>query len=65
MEADTVSLSTDFGFLRLTIEIEDKGYRINGYVHLNPGSIEAGRAPELREFLLEIERILSHPLETP
>ena len=65
MEADTVSLSTDFGSLRLTIEIEDKGYRINGYVHLNPGSIEAGRAPELREFLLEIERILSQPLETP
>jgi tetratricopeptide (TPR) repeat protein len=65
IKADTVSLTSDFGSLNLTIEIEDQGYRVNGYVHLNPGSVEAERAPELREFLLEIERILSQPLETP
>lgn len=65
IEAKTVSLTSDFGSLKLTIAIEDLGYRVNGYVHLNPGVVEAERAPELRAFLLEIERILSQPLETP
>jgi len=65
IQADTVSLTSDFGSLKLTIEIEEQGYRVNGYLHLNPGVVEAGRTPELREFLLEIERILSQPLETP
>jgi hypothetical protein len=65
IKADTVSLTSDFGSLKLTIEIEEKGYRVNGYVHLNPGTIEAERALEAREFLLEVERILSRPLETP
>ena len=65
MDADTISLSSEFGSLNLTIEIEDKSYRINGYVHLEPGLVEADRALELREFLLEIERILRQPLETP
>ncbi len=65
IQADTVSLTSDFGSLKLTIEIEELGYRVNGYIHLNPGVVDAQRAPELREFLLEIERILSQPLETP
>jgi hypothetical protein len=65
VKADTVSLTSDFGSLKLTTEIEDTGYRVNGYVHLNPGTVEAERALEAREFLLEIERILSRPLETP
>lgn len=64
-EAESVSLSGDFGFLKLTIEPEEKGYRVNGYFHLESGLVEAHRAPELREFLLEIKRILSRPLETP
>ena len=64
-EAESVSLSGDFGFLKLTIEPEEMGYRVEGYVHLESGLVEAHRAPELREFLLEIKRILSRPLETP
>ena len=65
IQADTVNLTSDFGSLRLTIEIDDLGYRVKGYVHLNSGVVEAERAPALREFLLEIERLLSQPLETP
>jgi len=65
IESDSISLSGDFGSLKLTIEPEAMGYRVNGYVHLESGVVEAHRAPELREFLLEIKRVLSQPLETP
>ncbi len=65
IEADDHSLSGDFGFLKVKTELEEKGYRVSGYFHLEPGLVEADRAPELREFLLEVERILSRPLETP
>ncbi len=63
--SENISLSGDFGFLKLAIEAAERGYRVNGYFHLNPGTIEADRALELREFLLEIKRVLSQPLETP
>ncbi len=62
---DDVELSGEFGFLKLTSEVLEKGYRVSGYFHLEPGLIEADRAPELRELLLEIGRVLSRPLETP
>ncbi len=62
---DHIELSGEVGFLKLTTELTEKGYRVNGYFHLEPGLIEADRAPELREFLLEVGRILSRPLETP
>jgi len=62
---DDVDLSGEFGSLKLTTEGIEKGYRVKGYFHLEPGLIDADRAPELREFLLEIGRILSQPLETP
>ena len=65
VEADVHSLSGDFGSLKLTIELLEMGYRVSGYVHLEPGLVEAHRASELREFLLEVKRILSRPLETP
>ena len=60
------TLTGDFGSLKLEPSSSRRqGYRVEGYVHLEPGLIDARRAPELREFLLEVERILSRPLETP
>jgi hypothetical protein len=38
---------------------------VTGYLHLEPGLIEAQQAGELRRFLLDVERLLSRPLETP
>jgi len=65
MTADHIELSGEFGFLKLTTELTEEGYRVNGYFHLEPGLIEAARAPELREFLLEVGRLLSRPVESP
>jgi transglutaminase-like putative cysteine protease len=62
---ESVRLANDFGSLRLDIEAVDNGYRVSGYVHLEPGLVAPERASELREFLLDVERILSRPLEIP
>ena len=62
---ESINLTTDFGFLKLDTEELETGYRVNGYIHLEPGLIAAHRASELRSFLLEIETILRRPLETP
>jgi transglutaminase-like putative cysteine protease/tetratricopeptide (TPR) repeat protein len=62
---ESLHLTGDFGFLRLDTEELELGYRVEGYVHLEPGLVAAERAPELREFLLEIERLLSRPLDSP
>jgi hypothetical protein len=62
---ESITLSGDHGLFRLETESTEKGYRIKGYIHLEPGLVDAGQAAELREFLLEVERILARPLETP
>lgn len=62
---ESTTLSGDYGLFRLETESTGKGYRIKGYIHVEPGLIEAAEAAELREFLLEVERILERPLETP
>lgn len=63
--ADEVALSGDFGSLRMSIEPRPEGYRVDGYFHLEPGLVSAERAPELRDFLLEVKRNLERLLETP
>jgi transglutaminase-like putative cysteine protease len=65
LEVEEIHLTNDFGFMKLSVETDDKGYRVSGYVHLEPGLVEARRAPELRAFLLEVKRLLGRPLETP
>jgi len=62
---ESLTLSGDYGLFRLESESTEKGYMIKGYLHIEPGVIEADAAAELREFLLEVERILQRPLETP
>jgi hypothetical protein len=62
---ESVRLANDFGSLRLDFERTENGYRASGYVHLEPGLVAAERASELRDFLLEVERTLSRPLEIP
>jgi hypothetical protein len=60
-----VDLTSDFGFLKLETEALESGYRVEGYVHLGPGLVDAARVQDLRDFLLEIETILRRPQETP
>ena len=60
-----VDLTSDFGFLKLETEALESGYRVEGYVHLGPGLVDAARVRDLRDFLLEIETILRRPQETP
>jgi transglutaminase-like putative cysteine protease len=62
---DSVRLDGDYGSLRLDIAATDTGYRVSGFVHLEPGLISADQALELRGFLLEVKRHLDHPLEAP
>lgn len=62
---ENVELAGDFGSLKLEFSPNERGYRVDGYFHLEPGLVEAHRARELREFLLEVERLLKRPLETP
>jgi hypothetical protein len=62
---DSVRLNGDYGSLKLETEVTDTGYRVSGYLHLEPGLIDADKAAELREFLLEVERHLERPLEAP
>jgi transglutaminase-like putative cysteine protease/thioredoxin-like negative regulator of GroEL len=62
---EPVTMTGEFGSLRLDIERLDTGYRVTGYFHLAPGLVPADRAAELRAFLLEVERLLARPLEAP
>ncbi len=60
-----VDLATDFGRLRLTVAGGGDGYVLTGFFHLEPGLVPPERAPDLRAFLVAVERHLSTPLETP
>jgi transglutaminase-like putative cysteine protease/tetratricopeptide (TPR) repeat protein len=62
---EPVAMTGEYGSLRLDVEGRDTGYRVEGYFHLVPGLVPAERAPELRAFLLEVERLLTRPLEAP
>ena len=60
-----IRLAGDFGTLRLDVEATDTGYTVAGYLHLEPGLVAPERAPELRDFLLEVKRQLDRLLEAP
>ena len=60
-----VAISRDEGSVTLTFDATETGYRVRGFVHLVPGLVPADRAPQLRAFLLEAERLLQRPLEAP
>jgi hypothetical protein len=62
---ESVRLEGDHGFLRLDVEFVEMGYRVSGYLHLEPGLIAASAARGFRDFLLDVERHLKRPLETP
>ena len=62
---DGVRLAGDHGELRIDIEATDAGYRVEGYLHLEPGLVAAVDVPALRDFLLEVERRLGRLLEVP
>ncbi len=62
---DAVAIMGEHGSVSLEFAATDAGYRVHGFVHLEPGMVAAERVPELRQFLLEVERLLERPLEIP
>jgi len=62
---DSVELETPFGSLRIEILEESKGYRVDGFLHLEPGLVAAEDVGDLREFLIAVERHLGRRLESP
>ncbi len=60
-----VELNTPFGSLRLDAHAGDRGYRIEGRLHLEPGLVDAEDVDDLRDFLVAVERHLDRRLEAP
>jgi tetratricopeptide (TPR) repeat protein len=60
-----VDFSTPFGSLRIKVQAEDLGYRVEGFLHLESGLFAAEEVAELRRFLVAVERHLSRRLEAP
>ena len=62
---ESSEIETPFGELRLQIDGNDKGYRVEGFLHLDPGLVAAAEVDELRRFLVTVERLLGRKLESP
>jgi transglutaminase-like putative cysteine protease len=62
---DDVNLTSDFGSLKIEFGLTEDGYLIEGYFHLASGLVAAESTPDLRNFLLEVDRILARPVEAP
>ena len=62
---DDVEMETPFGSLRLDFGSESRGYRVDGFLHFEPGLVEASEADDLREFLIAVERHVGRRLESP
>ncbi len=60
-----VNLDTPFGVLRFDVHAEPRGYTVTGFLHLEPGLVEAADYDALREFLVAVERHLQRRLEAP
>jgi hypothetical protein len=61
----SVVLDTKFGKLSLDYEVSGSGYMVTGLFQLEAGTVTAGDAPQLRQFLVDVERHLQRPLEIP
>jgi transglutaminase-like putative cysteine protease len=62
---EAVTMTTDFGELRVEAKAEKSGYRVQGSLRLVPGLVEASEVAKLREFLVAVERHLDRRLESP
>jgi hypothetical protein len=62
---EAVDLSTRFGELRIEITAAGSGYGVKGFLHIEPGLVEAGDVAALREFLVTVERHFDRRLESP
>jgi transglutaminase-like putative cysteine protease len=62
---EAIDLDTSFGSLRVEINAQAMGYRVEGFLHLEAGLIEAREVVDLREFLIAVERHLGRRLESP
>ena len=60
-----MALDTQFGSLSLDYEASGNGYVVMGLFQLVPGTVTAADAPQLRQFLVDVERHLERPLEIP
>ena len=63
--SEAVVLDTDYGSLRIETHTQALGYRVEGFLHLEPGLIEAREVGDLRDFLIAVERHLGRRLESP
>jgi hypothetical protein len=61
----SVDLDTQFGSLSLDHDASGTGYVVTGLFQLVPGTVTAADAPQLRQFLVDVERHLERPLEIP
>ena len=60
-----VDLETPHGLLRLEVHAEPSGYRVECFLHLESGLVEAAEYDALRDFLVAVERHLQRRLEAP
>ena len=63
--APPVDLETPYGKLRLDFRAQPLGYRVEGFLHLESGLVEAAEYHDLRDFLVAVERHLQRRLEVP
>ncbi len=59
----SVDLDTRFGKLSLDYDASASGYVVTGFFQLHAGTVPAGDALQLRQFLVDVERHLRRPLE--
>jgi hypothetical protein len=65
VEPEGAAIETPFGSLRIEVETDSTGYEIEGFFHLESGLVAAEDVPELREFLVTVERRLQRRVEAP
>ncbi len=62
---ESFELETPFGELRLKVDGNESGYRVEGWLHMASGMVAAEAVDGLRDFLVTIEHHLNRNLESP
>jgi hypothetical protein len=62
---DDTHLDSPFGSLHVEVEKRATGYVVDGRFRLTPGVVPGPDAGAVRDFLVEVERVLGRPLEVP
>jgi len=62
---EEIHLESPFGSLDVEISRRATGYSVDGQLLLKPGIHQPSEAGAIRDFLVEVERVLGRPLEVP